>query len=62
MKVRAKHNFNNGTYHKGGEIFEVESLDGIEKFVETLGFVSEVFPPEKKEEPVKRGRKKKTEE
>lgn len=62
IKVKAKCNFNTGAeYHKGGEVFEVESLEGIEKFVEQIGFVSAIFPPEEKQ-PVKRTRKKKTEE
>lgn len=61
MKVRAKHNFNTGSeYRRGGEVFEVESLDGIKGFVEEIGFKSAIFPPEEKE-PVKRTRKKKTE-
>jgi len=62
MQVKAKCNINiDGIWHFGGEIFEVESTDGITEYVEEVGYVSEIFPPEKPEEPVKkstRGRKK----
>lgn len=58
MKVRAKHNFNhNGEYHAGGEVFDASDLDGIKDFVEEVGYVSEIFPPEKT--PKRRGRPKK---
>lgn len=55
VKVRAKCNLNlDGVWHTGGEIFEVESTDGIAEYVEEVGFISEVFPPEPAEKP-KRG-------
>ena len=56
MKVKAKCNLNvGGTWHMGGEIFEVDSTDGIAEYVDEVGYVSEVFPPEPtKEEPKKR--------
>lgn len=75
MKVRAKHWINyNGTWHKGGEEFEIddsEILDGVE-FVEAAQeeqqaatpvepepeFQSEIFPPEE-EAPKRRGRPRK---
>ena len=63
VTVRAKCNLNfDGKWHMGGEIFDVESTDGFAEYVEEIGFVSEVFPPEPKEEPKKttRSRKKTT--
>ncbi len=70
MKVKAKHWLNyNGTWHKGGETFEVDDFDTVKDHAEKVGeakeevkeqYVSEIFPPE--EQPKRRGRPKKTED
>ena len=60
VTVKAKCNLNlDGIWHKGGEIFEVESTDGISEYVEEVGYVSEVFPPEPEEKPKKATRSRK---
>ena len=69
ISVRAKHWLNyNGTWHKGGDIFEInpDDKDAVAEYVTVIGeFVSDVFPPEKPKEekpaPKKRGRPKKSE-
>ena len=62
MKVRAKHNIKfNGVWHKGGEVFEIstvdaETLNGMIDIAETP--VHEEAAPEQPQK--KRGRPKKT--
>ena len=52
MKVKAKHNLIlDGVLYNGGEIFEVENLDGLTDHVEEVGYISDVFPPEQEEKP-----------
>ena len=49
MKVVAKHNIKLGDKRiAGGEVFEVseKDLDAIREYVEPVGYVSTVFPPE----------------
>jgi len=60
MQVKAKCNLNiDGKWHMGGEVFEVESTDGIAEYVEEIGYVSEVFPPEPAEKPKRSTRSRK---
>ena len=50
MLVRAKHNIYDGkVMRSGGTVFEVESIDGLEKFVDVLDTPKAVKP--KVEEP-----------
>lgn len=68
LKVRANHWINyNGSWHPGGEIFEIEDKDkdAVSEYVTVIGaFVSDIFPPEASEpeepKPKRRGRPKKT--
>ena len=69
MIVRANYWINyNGSWHKGGEIFEIEDADqdALAEHVTMIGeFVSDVFPPNEPEiekpQAKKRGRPKKAE-
>lgn len=59
MKVKAKHNIIlDGVLHVGGEVFDVESTDGLADYVEEVGYVSDIFPQEE-EQPVKKTRSRK---
>lgn len=50
IKVKAKHWINaDGTWHKAGEIFEIESIEGIEKGVEVIAEPESADEPEKPE-------------
>lgn len=50
MKVKAKHWINaDGVWHKAGEIFEIESAEGIEKGVEVIAEPESEVEPEKPE-------------
>ena len=65
MRVKAKCWVNyNGVWHKGGEIFNVESEEEVKGLVVVSDdFVSDIFPPEETvEEPKRRGRPRKTED
>ena len=53
MKVKAKHNIQQGDkWIAGGTVFEVSEAEyeELQQYVEKVGYVSDVFPPIRKDE------------
>ena len=63
MLVKAKHNIDNGgKCITGGTVFEITDaeFDALHEAVTPVGYVSEVFPPEKPEKKSATTRKRRT--